>query len=45
MALGRRDRVQFGRRNLSGARMWLEIGETEDCMAWAVCKEQGCGWR
>ena len=25
--------------------MWLEVGETENCMAGAVCKEQGCGWR
>ena len=30
MAVGRRDRVQFGRggRNLSGATMWVEVGET-----------------
>ena len=45
MANGRRDRGQFGGRNVSGARMWLEVGETEDCMAEAVCKEQGCCWR
>ena len=25
--------------------MWLEVGKTEDCMAEAVGKEQGCGWR
>ena len=25
--------------------MWLEVGEIEDCMAEAVCKEHGCGWR
>ena len=25
--------------------MWLEVGETEDCLAGAVCKEKGCGWR
>ena len=24
--------------------MWLEVGETEDCMVEAVCKEPGCGW-
>ena len=30
---------------MSGARIWLEVGKTEDCMAEAVCKEQGCGWR
>ena len=74
MAVSKRDRVEFGRRNLSGATMLAEVGETEDsmdgaiyqepgsgwawaggrrdrglfgggCMAWAVCKEQGCGWR
>ena len=45
MAVGRRDRVQFGRRNLSGATMWLEVGETEDSMVKVMCKEPGCGWR
>ena len=30
MANGRRDRGQFGGRNVSGARMWLEVGATED---------------
>ena len=24
--------------------MWLEVGETEDCMMDAMCKEPGCGW-
>ena len=28
VAVGRRDRVLFGRRNLSGATMWVEVGET-----------------
>ena len=45
MAGGRRDRGVYEGRNVLGARMWLEEGETEDCMAEAVCKEQGCGWR
>ena len=45
MSVGRRDRVQFGIRNLSGAAMWLEVGETEDCMVKAMCKEPECGWR
>ena len=45
MAGGRRDRGLYEGRNVSGARMWLEVGETEDCMAEAVCKEEGCGWR
>ena len=25
--------------------MWLEVGETEECMVEAMCKEPGCGWR
>ena len=25
--------------------MWLEVGETEDSMVYAMYKEQGCGWR
>ena len=29
---------------MSGARIWLEVGKTEDCMAEAMCNEQGCGW-
>ena len=36
MVVSRRDRVQFGRRNLSGATMWVEVGETEDCMVDAI---------
>ena len=32
MAGGRGNRGQYGGRNVSGARMWLEVGETEDCM-------------
>ena len=31
MAGGRRNRGQHGGRNVSGARVWLEVGKTEDC--------------
>ena len=41
MAGGRRDRGLYDGRNVSGARMWLEVGKTEDSM----CKQPGCGWR
>ena len=41
VVVGRRDRGLYDRRNVSGARMWLEVGETEDCMVEAMCKEQG----
>ena len=30
MAGGRRNRGQYVGRNISGARMWLEVGETGD---------------
>ena len=30
MAGGRRYRGQYGGRHVSGARMWLEVGDTED---------------
>ena len=30
---------QYGGRNISGARMWLEVGTTEDSMVEAMCKE------
>ena len=45
MAGVRRDREQYGGGSVQGARMWLEVGETEDSMAEAVCNEPGCGWR
>ena len=45
MAGGRRNRGQYGGRIVSGARMWLEVGETEDSMVDAMYKEQVCGWR
>ena len=41
MAGGRKDRGLYDGRNVSGARMWLEVGETEDCMADAVCNMAG----
>ena len=45
MAGGRGDRGQYGGRNVSVARMSLEVGETEDCMMDAMCKGPRCGWR
>ena len=45
MAGGRRNRGQYDGCIVSGARMWLEVGETEDSMVDALCKEPGCGWR
>ena len=45
MAGGRRNRGEYGGRNISGVRVWLEVGKTEDCMMDAMCKESGSGWR
>ena len=57
MAGGRGDRGLYDGRNVSGVRMWLEVGDTEDSMVWlevgkkedcmmdAMCKEPGCGWK
>ena len=45
MAGGRGDRGQYGGRNVSGARMWMEVGETEDNMTDAMYQESACGWR
>ena len=44
MAGGRKDTGLYDGRNVSGARIWLEVGKIEDYMAEAVCKEQGRGW-
>ena len=44
MAGGRRDRGLHDGRNVSGARMWMEVGETEDCMMDAMYKVSACGW-
>ena len=45
MAGGRSNRGQYDGRNVSGARMWQEVGETEDCMVDAMYQEPGCGRR
>ena len=45
VAGGRRGRGLYGGGNVSGARVWLDVGETDDCMAESVCKYKGCGWR
>ena len=45
VAGGKGDRGLYDGRNVSGARMWLEVGATEDSMVDAMYKEQGCGWR
>ena len=45
MAGGRKDRGLYDGRNVSGARMGLEVGATEDSMAEAMCQEPGYGWR
>ena len=36
MAGGRKDRGLYDGRNVSGARMWLEVGEIGDCMVGAM---------
>ena len=45
MAVGKGDRGQYVGRNVSGARMWLQVRETGDSMEEAMYKEPGCGWR
>ena len=45
MAGGRKDRGLYDGRSVQRARMWLEVGETEDSMVDAIYQEQGCGWR
>ena len=45
MAGGKGDRGLNDGRNVSGARMGLQEGATEDSMAEAMYKEPGCGWR
>ena len=39
VAGGRVDRGLCGGGSASGARMWLEVGEIEDCMAGAMYQE------
>ena len=41
----RKDRGLYDGRIVPGARMWLEVGGTEDNMVDAMYKEQGCGLR
>ena len=38
VAGGSRDRGLYGGDSVYGAGMWLEVGETEDCMMGVVCK-------
>ena len=38
VAGGRKDRRLYDGGNVSGARMWLEVGTTEYCMEEAMCK-------
>ena len=45
MAGGRRNRGQYGGRIVSRDRMWLDIGETGDCVVDIMYKEQVFGWR
>ena len=45
VAGGRKDRGLYDGRNVSGARMWMEVEATEDSMVDAMYKEHGCGWR
>ena len=45
VAEGRGDRGLYGGCNVSGVRMWLEVGETEDSMLDAIYQEPGCGWK
>ena len=45
MAGGRKDRGLYEGRNISGASMWVEVGEPEECMMDAMYQEQVCGWR
>ena len=44
MAGGRRDRGLYDGRDVSGARMWQEVGEKEDSLVDAIYQEPRCGW-
>ena len=39
MVGGKRDKGLYDGRNVSGSRMWLEVGTTEDSMVEEMCKE------
>ena len=41
MARGRKDRGLYDGRNVSGARMWLEVGATEDSMVGQCIRSKG----
>ena len=45
VAGGRGDRGMYDGRNVSGVRMWLEVGETEDNMVDSLYQEPRCAWR
>ena len=40
----RRDRRKHGGRNISGAMIWLEVGEAEDCINKNKLKQQHDGF-
>ena len=42
---GRKDRGLYDGRNVSAARVWLEVGAAEDSMVEEMYKEPGWGWR
>ena len=45
VAEGGKDIGLYDGRNVSGARMWLEVEATEDRMEDALYQEPGSGWR
>ena len=45
MASCRGDRRLYDGRNVSGVRMWLDVGDIEESMVSAMYKGKGCGWR
>ena len=45
VAGGRGDRGLCDGRNVSGARMWLEVGTIEDSVVEAMYKDKRYGWR
>ena len=45
MAGGRKDRGLYDGRNVSGARMWLEVGAAEDSMLQCIRSQDVAGGR
>ena len=45
MSGGKKDRGLYDGRNVSGARMWQEVGATEDSLVDAMYQEPGRGCR